>query len=57
MTDVHHTLVTRRVNEQLKKWRTRVAADLCDAKHDAINAQITPEGGRVCRVCSQGGCR
>jgi hypothetical protein len=47
----HLKLVTRTQNERLKRWRSRVKAELCDAGHDALQAMVTPEGGRVCRIC------
>lgn len=52
---VHHLmLVTRGDNEKLKRWRHRVKEKQCPRGHDmAINAVVTPEGGRVCRQCNR----
>ena len=49
----HLEPVTRRDNELRKRWRHRVRRPTCRRGHDMkANAAITPEGGRVCRICS-----
>lgn len=53
MTDAHHLLVDRSTNMRLIRWRHRVKAAICAAGHDPwLDVMVTPEGGRVCRVCS-----
>lgn len=53
MTDAHHMRVSRQVNERMKRWRYRVKVPVCAAGHDSwLYAMTTPEGGRVCRLCS-----
>ena len=49
----HLMLVSRRDNERLKSWRSRVKLTSCPKGHDMfVNGIVTPEGGRVCRKCS-----
>lgn len=51
----HLRAVTRGENERRKKWRNRVRIATCKAGHDlSTAAMVTPEGGRICRVCSKG---
>lgn len=51
---VHLELVTRSENEKRKSWKYRAKQKQCKNGHDmAINAMVTPEGGRVCRTCSR----
>lgn len=52
----HLRLVTRSENERLKAWAAIARVKTCQKGHDmALNAMVTPEGGRVCRTCSRGG--
>lgn len=50
---VHLRAVTPTENGWLKKLSTRVKWPLCDLDHDKLYSVITPEGGRVCRLCSK----
>lgn len=50
----HLELVTRSENEKLKSWRYRVKRKECRKGHDlSLYAMVTPEGGRICRLCSR----
>ncbi len=40
-------------NLRFRTWSTRVRADLCEKKHDASSAMVTPWGGRLCRICDR----
>jgi hypothetical protein len=52
----HLEPVTKSLNEQRKLWRKRANGAHCAKMrgivHDAMNAIVTPEGGRVCRQCN-----
>ena len=49
----HLEPVTRAVNERRKAWRYRARLAACRVGHDLwLHGRVTPEGGRVCRVCS-----
>ena len=51
----HLEPVTREENERRKSWRKRSKRRMCVAGHDlALNAMITPEGGKICRICERG---
>ena len=52
---LHHLeAVTKSENELRKSWKYRVRRKLCAKGHElALHAVVTPEGGRVCRVCNQ----
>jgi hypothetical protein len=52
---LHHLeVVSASDNERRKSWRVRVRARHCAAGHDmAVNAVVTPWGGRVCRECNR----
>jgi len=51
---VHLELVTRSENELRKSWRFRAKRKLCPAGHELERtAMVTPEGGRICRICSK----
>lgn len=52
---VHHLEpVTKDENERRKSYRYRVRIAKCPRGHDlAQNYAITPEGGKVCRVCNK----
>lgn len=48
----HLEPVTESINQGRRTWRARVRRSQCRNGHDlAINAMVTPEGGRLCRVC------
>ncbi len=48
----HLELLTRSQQERRKAWRNRVRIERCPEGHDLrLQAQVTPEGGRVCRAC------
>lgn len=48
----HLEAVTQSENEKRKSWRYRAKRALCARGHDLkINAMVTPEGGRLCRMC------
>lgn len=49
----HLLPVTRQQNEWRKGWAHRSRVAFCKQGHDRINAMVTPEGGRVCRLCSR----
>ena len=50
----HLEPVTRNENELRKLWRYRARLARCKAGHDLrVAAMLTPEGGRVCRLCSK----
>ncbi len=50
----HLEIVTRSENELRKSWRYRARRTHCKNGHDMkISAMVTPEGGRICRVCSR----
>lgn len=50
----HLEPVTRQQNEWRKKWSHRSRRAACAKGHDLqLTAMITPEGGRVCRLCSR----
>ena len=49
----HLELVTRRQNEQLKRWRNRAGREKCPAGHSLFESgRRTPEGGIVCLTCT-----
>jgi hypothetical protein len=49
---IHLEPVTRRENELRKSFAYRVRRKLCPRGHRlAETAMVTPEGGRVCRMC------
>lgn len=49
---LHHLEpVSKAENERRKSWRYRVAMKRCPAGHDLAGALVTPEMGRICRVC------
>lgn len=52
---LHHLeAVTRSENERRKAWRYRAQRPACPRGHDLrLHGVITPEGGRVCRVCNR----
>ncbi len=52
---LHHLEpVTRRENEFRKDWSHRARRKTCPKGHDLVlNAILTPQGGRVCRVCNR----
>lgn len=48
----HLELLTRSQQERAKSWRTRAKRAKCVAGHDmSLHSIVTPEGGRVCRMC------
>lgn len=50
----HLEPVTQRENSFRKAWRYRVRIEQCPQKHDLrIYSVVTPQGGRVCRLCSK----
>lgn len=49
----HLELVTRSENELRKSWKFRSRLPLCAKGHDKSNAMVTPEGGRICRICDR----
>jgi hypothetical protein len=49
----HLLPMTMSENLLRRKWSVRVRRDLCELKHDAINAMTTKEGGRLCRICDR----
>lgn len=52
----HLEAVTRQENELRKSWRYRARRTKCKRGHDLRETGIvTPEGGRVCRLCNQEG--
>ncbi len=52
----HLEPVTKDENERRKMWKYRAKRMTCQRGHDLkLNAVITPEGGRVCRVCNREG--
>jgi len=54
LLDAHHELLSRSQQERAKSWRSRARRQRCKAGHDlALNAAVTPEGGRTCRVCTR----
>ena len=49
----HLEPVDRRENERRKRWRYRVRRKVCSEGHDLARCgRVTPEGGKVCRICS-----
>lgn len=52
---LHHLeAVTRSENERRKSFAYRVKRKTCARGHElAIHGVMTPEGGRVCRVCNR----
>lgn len=48
---VHLEAVTRQENERRKSWAWRLRRALCPKGHSMVGAAITPEQGRLCRVC------
>lgn len=54
-TTVHHLEpVSRSINELRKSWGVRCRRARCARGHDLkLHAVITPEGGRVCRLCNR----
>jgi hypothetical protein len=49
----HVEPVTKDENERRKLWRYRVRMKTCPRGHGlALHAVVTPEGGRVCRLCN-----
>jgi hypothetical protein len=54
VSPAHLEPVTKDDNERAKAWRARARRALCAKGHAmAIEAMVTPEGGRVCRTCSR----
>lgn len=50
----HLELVTQTVNLHRRRWGNRVRATTCPNGHDLkLNAMVTPEGGRLCRICDR----
>lgn len=51
---IHLEPVTQSENELRKRWAYRIKIKRCPAGHDLqLHRQVTPEGGIVCRRCSQ----
>lgn len=52
---LHHLeAVTRTENERRKSWAYRARRALCPKGHDLkLNGVVTPEVGKVCRVCNK----
>jgi hypothetical protein len=49
----HLEPVTHSENEKRKAWRYRRRLKLCSKAHDPRrHGRLTPEGGRICRLCS-----
>lgn len=49
---LHHLeLVTRSENLLRRGWGYRARMKLCQHGHSLADALMTPEGGRVCRIC------
>lgn len=49
---MHLEPVTASVNERRKSWRTRTKMAECQFGHDLRkHGRLTPEGGKVCRLC------
>lgn len=52
---IHLEPVTQSENELRKRWAYRIKRKVCSSGHDlTLHRQVTPEGGIVCRRCSQG---
>lgn len=51
----HLEPVKRSENERRKYWRNRAGTErLCPQGHRAFeHGRLTPEGGRICRLCSE----
>jgi hypothetical protein len=49
----HLEAVTRGENELRKLWRYRCRRERCALGHALAGAVVTPEGGRLCRVCTR----
>lgn len=49
----HLEPVSRSEQERRKRWRYRVRLTHCPRGHSLATSLRTPEGGRVCRVCSK----
>lgn len=50
----HLEAVTQSENLRRREWRVRARRVACPKGHDLqTTAQVTPEGGRVCRQCNQ----
>lgn len=50
----HLEELTRREQEQRKAWKARCRIARCSSGHDLnLHAMVTPEGGRLCRVCDR----
>ena len=50
----HLEPVTQRENLLRKSWRYRAKRTKCPQGHDLkLNGIVTPEGGRVCRLCNR----
>jgi hypothetical protein len=48
----HLEPVDQAENERRKLWRYRAKRTHCPKGHDLrLNAMVTPEGGRCCRIC------
>lgn len=49
----HLEPVKQSVNERRKSWRHRSQQKRCRAGHDLYkHGRLTPEGGKVCRLCN-----
>lgn len=50
----HMELVTGSENQLQRLWRVRARRRHCRNGHDmALHAMVTPEGGRLCRICAR----
>lgn len=49
----HLEAVTKAENERRKSWPYRCKRKLCSKGHDLSTALVTPEMGRLCRICQR----
>ena len=49
----HLEPVSGSTNGLRKRWGVRVAVKACPIGHELVDPMVTPEGGRVCRVCAR----
>jgi HNH endonuclease len=50
---LHLEPVTQSRNEHRKRWAVRLRITTCQAGHSMDGALVTPEGGRLCRTCTE----
>lgn len=51
----HLEAISKSENEKRKSWGYRCRRKLCAKGHDLSSAMVTPEMGRLCRVCNKPG--